>query len=160
MLGVKPLKLGSCCCQLAFTGKLTQGPGCLRRSWENQDEGFIAKLLVPEGTQGVAVGSPVAVLVEEEGAVPAFKGYAAGGGSEAAAAPAAAEAPEQAAPAAAAAAAGKGEAYYAALPPHAVCASGGATPSAGGVGFGVLVLGRVGGCTCLGGGKPGSEGDF
>ncbi|GAB4822457.1 hypothetical protein N2152v2_009503 [Parachlorella kessleri] len=48
-------------------------------SWENQDEGVVAKLLVPEGAEGVEVGAPVAVLVEESEAVGAFKDYAPGG---------------------------------------------------------------------------------
>lgn len=75
--------------------------GC---SWENQDEGFVAKLLVPEGAQNIEVGTPVALLVDEAEAVAAFKDYApaaAGGGAPdaaAAAAPAAAEAPAPAAP--------------------------------------------------------------
>jgi len=44
-------------------------------SWENQDEGFIAKLLVAPGTQGIDVGAPVAILVEDAESVPAFKNY-------------------------------------------------------------------------------------
>lgn len=67
-------------------------------SWENQDEGFVAKLLVPAGAQGVAVGSPVAILVEDADQVPAFKDYAPTGG--AAAAGAAAPETAEAAPAA------------------------------------------------------------
>ena len=52
-------------------------------SWENQDEGFIAKLLVAPGTQGIEVGAPVAILVEDAESVPAFKDYSvAAGGSE------------------------------------------------------------------------------
>ena len=34
--------------------------------WESQEDGVVAKLLVPEGAQGVAVGSPVMVLVEDK----------------------------------------------------------------------------------------------
>ena len=33
--------------------------------WEAQDEGFLAKILVPEGTKDIAVGTPVAVVVED-----------------------------------------------------------------------------------------------
>jgi pyruvate dehydrogenase complex dihydrolipoamide acetyltransferase long form len=44
-------------------------------SWENQDDGFIAKLLVAAGTQGIDIGTPVAILVEEAESVPAFKDY-------------------------------------------------------------------------------------
>lgn len=70
--------------------------------WENQDEGFIAKLLVPEGTKDIPIGSPVALLVEEEDQVAAFKDYVpqqapSAGGAAAAAAPAAS--PEGAEPA-------------------------------------------------------------
>ncbi|KAL6783610.1 DLA3 [Auxenochlorella protothecoides x Auxenochlorella symbiontica] len=45
-------------------------------TWENQDDGFVAKLLVPEGAQGIEVGAPVAILVEEQGDIAAFKDYA------------------------------------------------------------------------------------
>lgn len=51
----------------------------------------MAKLLVAEGTHGVAVGTPVAVLVDDEEALPAFADYvprgtaAASGGEPAAA---------------------------------------------------------------------------
>ncbi|KAI3429594.1 hypothetical protein D9Q98_005680 [Chlorella vulgaris] len=73
-------------------------------SWENQDDGYVAKLLVPEGAKDLAVGSPVALLVEEEDQVAAFKDYVpTAGGATAAASPAAQ--PE----AAAAAGAGAGE---------------------------------------------------
>jgi pyruvate dehydrogenase E2 component (dihydrolipoamide acetyltransferase) len=51
--------------------------------WEAQEEGFIAKLLVPSGASGIVVGAPVAVLVNEASEVAAFKNY-----SVAAAAPA------------------------------------------------------------------------
>ncbi len=74
----------------------------------------------------MAVGTPVAVLVEEEDAVAAFKDFAAGGGAKAAAVTApAAGAPKPAAAGAAqevaSAAGGKDDAYYSALPPHVVC---------------------------------------
>lgn len=74
---------------------------CARCSWENQDEGFVAKLLIPAGAQNIAVGTPVALLVDEADAVAAFKDYAPGapgsGAAEgAASAPAAEEAPAQA----------------------------------------------------------------
>ena len=35
-------------------------------TWEAQDEGFIAKILVAEGTQDVQVGAPVVVFVEDK----------------------------------------------------------------------------------------------
>ncbi|KAI7843060.1 hypothetical protein COHA_003233 [Chlorella ohadii] len=76
-------------------------------SWENQDEGFVAKLLVTEGTKDIQVGTPVALLVDEEEQLAAFKDYkAAGSGSgatTAAAAGAAADAPSSSGSAAAAA---------------------------------------------------------
>jgi pyruvate dehydrogenase E2 component (dihydrolipoamide acetyltransferase) len=34
--------------------------------WEAQDEGFLAKIILGEGTKDIAVGTPVAVVVEEE----------------------------------------------------------------------------------------------
>lgn len=74
-------------------------------SWENQDEGFVAKLLVPEGAKDIAVGAPVALLVEEAEQVVAFKDYAPGGAPAAAAA-------EQQAPAAAAGTAAPGGAHH------------------------------------------------
>lgn len=40
----------------------------------------MAKLLVPEGTKDIQVGTPVALLVDEEDQVAAFKGYAAAAG--------------------------------------------------------------------------------
>ena len=44
--------------------------------WEAQEEGWLAKILVGDGSQGVEVGVPVAVLVEEEEDIGAFKdGY-------------------------------------------------------------------------------------
>jgi len=67
--------------------------------FEAVDEGIVGKLLVAEGTAGVKVNTPIAVLVEEGEAVPA-----AGTPKPAAAAPAAA-APAAAAPVAAPAAA-------------------------------------------------------
>lgn len=91
-------------------------------SWENQDEGFVAKLLVPEGAQGLAVGTPVAVIVEEEEAVPAFKDFTAG--AAAPAAPAAEAAPQAAAaPSQAAAGGAKDDSYYSSLPAHGVRAA-------------------------------------
>jgi pyruvate dehydrogenase E2 component (dihydrolipoamide acetyltransferase) len=74
-------------------------------AFENQDEGFIAALLKPDGAKDIPVGETVAIIVEEEGDVAAFANYS---GSDAAAAPAPAgagtEAPAAAAPTAAPAA--------------------------------------------------------
>jgi len=67
---------------------------------EAVDEGTIARILVPEGAENVAVNSPIAVLLEEGEAAAAMDGYEPAG-----AAPAAAPAPPAEAPAPAAAAA-------------------------------------------------------
>lgn len=82
-------------------------------AFESVEEGYIAKIIVGDGTQDVPVGTPVAVLAENEGDVAAFASFA-GAAAEAApkkAAPAAAAAAEpvaDAAPAAAAASASAG----------------------------------------------------
>ncbi len=79
-------------------------------SFDSTEDGFIAKILVPAGTQNIAVGTPVAIMVENAEDVAAFKDYAANGAAPAAPA-AAAAAPEAAsAPAAAAAAPAAGAA--------------------------------------------------
>ena len=65
--------------------------------FEMQEEGYVAKLLFDEGAKDVPLGTPVAILVEEEGDVAAFADYSPGA---AAATPSAAPA-EQAAPASA-----------------------------------------------------------
>jgi hypothetical protein len=71
--------------------------------WESQDDGFVAKLLVPEGTSNIEVGTPVLVIADSADDVPAFASFspadAAGGAAPAAAAaeaptPAPAAAPE------------------------------------------------------------------
>ncbi len=43
--------------------------------WENQDDGVIARLLVPSGTQGIDVGQVVAIMVDDVEDVGAFKDY-------------------------------------------------------------------------------------
>ncbi|KAL1619091.1 pyruvate dehydrogenase complex dihydrolipoamide acetyltransferase component (E2) [Neofusicoccum ribis] len=80
--------------------------------FEFQEEGVLAKVLKDSGSKDVAVGSPIAVMVEEGGDVSAFADFTAAdaGGDKGAAAPpkeepkaaapAASEAPKQAAPAA------------------------------------------------------------
>ena len=56
--------------------------------WENQDDGFIAKLLKPSGSKDIPVGTPLVVLVEEKEHIDAFKDYKAEGApAEAAATP-------------------------------------------------------------------------
>src|SRR3712207_3580280 len=51
---------------------------------EAVDEGVLGKILVPDGTEGVKVNAPIAVLVEEGEAVPESGGAAppAGAGAE------------------------------------------------------------------------------
>lgn len=63
-------------------------------AFENQDDGFIAKLLVPEGAQNVQVGEVVAILVGDAADIPKFVNYTAGAASGSAPpSPAAAAAP-------------------------------------------------------------------
>ena len=64
---------------------------------EAVEEGTVAKLLVPGGTEGVKVNAPIAILLEEDEDASALEGYTAGGGS--ATAPKAEAAPQAAAPA-------------------------------------------------------------
>ncbi len=63
--------------------------------FEAVDEGKVGKILVPEGTEGVKVNTPIAVLIEEGEAVPAGAPKASGAAEKAApeAAPAAEAAP-------------------------------------------------------------------
>ena len=42
---------------------------------ESMEEGWMAKIIVPEGTEDIPVGQPVAVLCEEEADIAAFKDY-------------------------------------------------------------------------------------
>lgn len=74
-------------------------------AWENQDDGFVAALLVPDGAKDIPVGAPLLVLVEEKGDVAKFEGYRPPeqeGEGGAAAAPAAASASASSSSAAAA----------------------------------------------------------
>lgn len=43
--------------------------------FESQEEGFLAKILVPAGTDMIAVGEPIGIVVEEEKDVSAFENY-------------------------------------------------------------------------------------
>jgi pyruvate/2-oxoglutarate dehydrogenase complex dihydrolipoamide acyltransferase (E2) component len=83
-------------------------------AFENQDEGFVAKLLIPEGSKDVPIGTPVAILVERAEDIAAIEQQlGSGGGSSSAAA-------SQAAPAAAALLAAAPPAGS--FPPHTVSA--------------------------------------
>ncbi|SCU88349.1 LADA_0E09604g1_1 [Lachancea dasiensis] len=73
-------------------------PGCVlaeietdkaQMEFEFQDDGYLAKLLVSEGTKDLPVGKPIAVYVEDEGDVAAFKDFEVedSGASQSAAAP-------------------------------------------------------------------------
>lgn len=65
-----------------------------------QEEGFIAKLLFPEGAKDVKLGTVVAIVVDSKDEIAKFKDYSAGAAASAPAAqPKAAEAPKAAAPA-------------------------------------------------------------
>ena len=70
-----------------------------------QDEGFVAKLLYPEGTKDIPLGKPLAIIVDEEADIAAFADYVPEEGAATAAPVAAAPAtpaPVAATPAAAA----------------------------------------------------------
>ena len=67
---------------------------------EAVEEGTIAKIIVTDGTDGVKVNAPIAILLEEDEDASALDGYAPGGGAAPAAAkPDPAPAPKAAAPA-------------------------------------------------------------
>ncbi|KAI9356050.1 pyruvate dehydrogenase complex dihydrolipoamide acetyltransferase [Pilaira anomala] len=64
--------------------------------FEVQEEGFVAKILVNEGDKDIPVGKPIAIFVDEESDVAAFKDFTLEDLESAAApAPAAAEAPKE-----------------------------------------------------------------
>ena len=72
--------------------------------FEMQEEGYVAAILYPEGAKDVELGKIVAVIVEDEADIAAFKDYSADSASAPAAAPQQAEAaptPSAAQPAAA-----------------------------------------------------------
>lgn len=59
-------------------------------AFENQDEGYVAKIVAPAGSKDVKVGDLVAILVENKEDIPKFADFQTGGGpSEGKAAPAA-----------------------------------------------------------------------
>lgn len=73
--------------------------------FDSQEDGYLAKILLPDGTQNIAVGTPICVLVEDEKDVGAFANYQPSG-AKAEAPPTEAPGTAAAAPAAAPAAAG------------------------------------------------------
>ena len=50
------------------TDKATMG-------WENQDDGFVARILLPDGSQNVPVGTAALVIVDSAADIAAFKDY-------------------------------------------------------------------------------------
>jgi pyruvate dehydrogenase E2 component (dihydrolipoamide acetyltransferase) len=52
-------------------------------AFESMEDGFLAKILVSAGEKNIPVGKPLAIVVEEEGDVAAFKDYQPEGGGEA-----------------------------------------------------------------------------
>ncbi|GBG86486.1 hypothetical protein CBR_g41480 [Chara braunii] len=42
---------------------------------ESQEDGYVAKILVPEGTKEVPVGKTICIMVSEEGDIPKFADY-------------------------------------------------------------------------------------
>ncbi|KAG1676808.1 hypothetical protein FOA52_010317 [Chlamydomonas sp. UWO 241] len=65
------------------TDKATMG-------WEAQEEGFIAQILLPDGSKDIPVGTPVMVMVEEADSIAAFKAFTAADAAAAAVQPPAA----------------------------------------------------------------------
>lgn len=51
-----------------------------------QEEGYIAKILYPEGSKDVPLGEPLALLVDDPKDIPAFANWVKGGGAPVAAA--------------------------------------------------------------------------
>ena len=64
--------------------------------FEMQEEGFVAALLYPEGTKDIELGKVVAIIVEDEADIAAFKDYKPGSGAAPTKLAAAAAAPESA----------------------------------------------------------------
>jgi len=92
--------------------------------WEVTEAGYIAKLLLPEGTKDIAVGKPAIITVEEAEDVEKFKDYTPESGS------AAKEEPAKAAAAAAAAPAPKEATKPAPLPASAPASTSQSAPAA------------------------------
>ena len=51
--------------------------------YEMQEEGYIAKIMYPAGTDGVPLGEVVAILVESKDDIAAFENYTPGAASAA-----------------------------------------------------------------------------
>lgn len=48
---------------------------CVCVGFEVQEEGYLAKIMVPEGTRDVPLGAPLCIIVEKESDIAAFKDY-------------------------------------------------------------------------------------
>lgn len=48
---------------------------CVCVGFEVQEEGYLAKIMVPEGTRDVPLGTPLCIIVEKESDIAAFKDY-------------------------------------------------------------------------------------
>lgn len=68
--------------------------------WEAQEDGVIAKILVPEGTKDIPCGTLVAIIVEEGTDISAFANFTPGQDAEAPPAPASPASEKPAEPAA------------------------------------------------------------
>jgi pyruvate dehydrogenase E2 component (dihydrolipoamide acetyltransferase) len=55
--------------------------------FEMQDEGYVAQILYPAGSKDIAVGSPIAILVDSEADVAKFKDFKAQDAGSAGSAP-------------------------------------------------------------------------
>lgn len=60
---------------------------CAYAGFEVQEEGYLAKIMVPEGTRDVPLGQPLCIIVEKESDIAAFKDYVETGVAEVSAAP-------------------------------------------------------------------------
>lgn len=48
---------------------------CFCAGFEVQEEGYLAKIMVSEGTRDVPLGTPLCIIVEKESDIAAFKDY-------------------------------------------------------------------------------------
>lgn len=48
---------------------------CVCVGFEVQEEGYLAKIMVSEGTRDVPLGTPLCIIVEKESDIAAFKDY-------------------------------------------------------------------------------------
>lgn len=65
----------SCILSYSMTGGAQHVPFCLCVGFEVQEEGYLAKIMVAEGTRDVPLGMPLCIIVEKESDIAAFKDY-------------------------------------------------------------------------------------